>query len=158
MTSIGWRTKIRCAIPVECVIAHSSRDGGANTMCHSVYGLLGAKEWGKWPSSCLHVYLLYDMDTMRGNGEVMITATGLFEFSKLKHQQVKTATFRNGGKKQNTQPQPSLPASLQVPTRDYGNSFIADIFTVCHIWFLGDNPEYSTREDLFLPGNANAVP
>ena len=93
-------------VPVGTMSTHSLRDGGATSMFHAGYGLLEVKGWGRWGSSCIHGYLLYDMQTMRHVGKKMSVATGLLDFTKINPSVAKAVTFRESGKE--TQPQPIL--------------------------------------------------
>lgn len=146
-------------VPVECISTHSLRAGGTTTMSHACYGLLEVEEWGRWKSSCCHGYLWYDMHTMRGVGKDMAVATGLFEFTKLKPSQTKTATFRSGGKKKKdaTQSQSSFPDTRNIPPQEITEALSKDITQSANLWYLLDNPTHSCPEDLPLFDDQNVV-
>ena len=129
-------------------------------MFHAGYGLLEVKEWGRWKSSCFHGYLWYDMHTMRGVGENMAIATGLFGFTKMKPTVPKAATFRIGGKKKkdgSTQPQSSFPDTRNLPPVEITELLAQDIRSAVHLWQLLDSPEHTDPEDLRWFNNQNAV-
>ena len=145
-------------VPVDTVSTHSLRSGGTTTMFHSGYGLLEAKEWGRWKSSRFHVYLRYGMQTMMHVRKKMAVATGLLDFTNLKPSAKKAATFRDTGKQSTSyHPQPSLPATCTSCARDVFESLRNDIRKSIHCRWLVDSTGKTTMEDLILFDNNNAV-
>ena len=144
-------------VPVDTVSAHSLRSGGTTAIFHAGYGLLKAKERGRWQSPRFHGYLRYGMQTMRHVGEKMDVAAGLLDFTKSKPDATTSSTFRDEWKKLTSYHHPSsLPAKCTIPARDVSESPMNDIPKSIHLWWLLGNPDKKSMEDLLLFGNSNA--